>query len=306
MRPVQLDKENSVIPSTPAQQLKASTLESFNGTRNNKNPSISPSKRLPFASKDNNASVSKNLFSSIVKQPLEPPQEQVHSNNIQNDQHHYLNNKKRLKKYGSILGQAQPLSLRNVPSVHLPCTKSVILKDLGDDKGNDSESGSESDEEWNSNNPFQLKLQNALNKAQEQPYPTNQIIVENEIEYKSEPIEEIPYIPDGYTPFTQEDLHKLSEYNPHDVLLDGTVVKDTSDCNIANLNSPTLLPLELDLDTEDQETSKSDDLIKTQTHTSANHPMTMTHNNVELVSLDLEYNGQGLTNSDIMDLIDSI
>lgn len=307
MTPLQLDKENTVVPSTPSHQLKAPSLESFNQTRNNKNASISPSKRLPFASKDNNTSVSKSLFSNIVKQPLVP------SNDKQPLRHNHLNdnninNKKRLKKYGSILGHTEPLSLRKVPSIQLPRTKSLVLKDPIENRGeSNSESESESDEDWN--NPFQLKLQNALNKAQSQSSPTKQSTVDREIEYKSEPVEELPYIPDGYTPFTQEDLTKLNEYHPHDVLVDGTVVKDDIGVETVKIKStsPTLLPLELDFNIEEHEL---DGLSNTQVPHTSNQTNKMTHNNtdssVELLPLDMDYNGEGLTDADVIDLIDSI
>lgn len=305
MTPIQLDKENTVVPSTPSHQLKAPSLESFNQTRNNKNASISPSKRLPFASKDNNTSVSKSLFSNIVKQPLGKSHDQqpLRSNPL-NDNN--INNKKRLKKYGSILGHTQPLSLRNAPSIQLPRTKSLVLKDPVEDHG-DSQSDSESDEEWS--NPFQLKLQNALNKAQDQSSPTKQSTVDREIEFKSEPLEELPNIPHGYTPFTQEDFTKLNEYHPYDVLVDGTVVKDQFDVESAKINpsSPTLLPLDLNFDTEEQDL---DGLSNPQVLDPLDRTLKMTHNDegsgVELLPLEMDYNGEGLTDADVRDLIDSI
>lgn len=317
---IQLDKENSIFPSTPLQQLKPTDVE----TRKRNTGSVSPTKRLPFATKDNNIpgslgfggvaggtatteSVSKNLFSNIVKQQHIPND---NSNNINNNNN---NNKKRLKKYGSILGSSNISGYNTLHGIKLPKTKSLVLKDPCEDENkNTDDSESESDEEWRSNNnPLQLKLQRAI-KREASISPLNGSLKlgegeddndnDNDIEYKSKEVEEIPYIPDGYIPFTQEDLNKLSEYHPHDVMIGG------EDIETKTHESPTMLPLDIPL----HETEGQADLLDQEETRAHSHKIgssiskTRKEDTLELIPLDLECTGEGLNDEDIMDLIDSI
>lgn len=331
---VQPDKENSIMPSTPSQQLKPQSFDGLTRTKSKRGVSLSPTKRLPFATKDNNAAsfnVSKILFGNIVKQPLTS---RGNNKDVERD------NTKRLKKYGSILDinnddNKNKLSLRSSHSINLPRTKSLILKDPIDsnasnkvDTCSESEnvSDSDSEEEWAhfKNSSLTLKLQNVLNKKTTNNNKNRNISQDDEIEYRSKEIDEIPYIPDGYIPFTQEDLNKLSEYHPYDVLIDGTIVKhDVEEENeelIINTNlsnnqldkktkiaSPTLLPIEICLNANADgiiNNNNNDDDIKVSDGINLKqNSCTMDNEQLDLLPLDIEYNGDGLNDDDIADLI---
>ena len=319
---IQPDKENSIIPSTPLQQLKSQGFDGLTKTKNKKCASLSPTKRLPFAAKDNNVStfnVSKNLFSNIVK----------HSTINGNNKGKEKDNKKRLKKYGSILdidngNSRNKLLLRPSHSINLPRTKSLILKDPSDPNlsnkeskhSSSSESESESEEEWNhfKDNSLKLKLQNALNEKLSNINKNKDFDQDEDIEYRSKEVDEIPYIPDGYTPFTQEDLNKLSEGNPYDVLLDGTIVRDEEDDLIINkspnneqndkLNIIPHEPLPIDvclIDDLDDDNNNDDNKSN---NTNLKHNSSIKYNEpLDLLPLDIEYNGDGLNDNEIADLI---
>lgn len=334
---VHTDKENSIIPSTPLQQLKPQSIDALTRTKSKRGASLSPTKRLPFAAKDNNVSsfnVSKNLFSNIVKQPLVDRNKNKDTGK---------DNIKRLKKYGSILDinnddNRHKLSLRSSHSINLPRTKSLILKDPIDSKKSnevsrrgesenendgENESESESDEGWShfKNNSLKLKLQNVLDKKTSNNNLKNDVHQDDDIEYRSKEVDEIPYIPDGYIPFSQEDLNKLSEYHPHNVLINGTIVRhDEEEENTAfilnnNLSnnpqdkeltmvSPTLLPLETCLNTSVDDDNHSDHNTEISYNKTLKQDSYITENEpLDLLPLDIEYNGDGLNDDDIVDLI---
>lgn len=328
---VHTDKENSIIPSTPLQQLKPQSLDGLTRTKSKRGASLSPTKRLPFAAKDNNVSsfnVSKNLFSNIVKQPL------VDRNKNKDTGR---DNTKRLKKYGSILdinndNNRHKLSLRSSHSINLPRTKSLILKDPIDSNKSDkvskrgeSESESGSDEEWShfKNNSLKLKLQNVLDKKASNTNVKSDVHQDDDIEYRSKDVDEIPYIPDGYIPFSQEDLNKLSEYHPYNVLINGTIVKhDEEEENTAfilnnnlfnnsqdkelTIVSPTLLPLETCLNTSVDDDHHNDHNTKISYNKTLKQDSYITENEpLDLLPIDIEYNGDGLNDDDIVDLIDN-
>lgn len=257
---IQEDKENSVVPQTPLLQKNS----------NQKSKSLSPGKRLPFGNKDNN--VSRNLFSNISKQgKLGPPTRGPGKNS---------NDTKRLKKYGSILGVQEIPRLNRQFSNVLPRTKSLVLKDDEDASEEDSEGNDEND-----SNPMRLKLRGVIGAKQDK--------YDRDIEHKSVRGDILEDIPVGYTPFTDEQLSKLSEYHPRDVFIEEEEDKDEPYIE----KSPELLPLNLDIPLE----------------LDFQEPEQITHEpqNEQPIPLPLDidtslYNGEGLDDADIEDLINGV
>ncbi|KAL3233479.1 hypothetical protein RNJ44_03519 [Nakaseomyces bracarensis] len=268
------EKENKVrnileekVPSTPGSQMLLKRTRSIQG--------VKQGKRLPLASKDNN-----NNRSSSFLLPKNKNKAVLNNNNV-----------RKFKKYGSVLGYDTGSRV-----------KSLVLKDIdsGDEKSNEEDDDDE--------NPLALKLKQALDGEKRVDLSKKEIAstgllsgkkglrqifndrdYDREIEIAPEKPQEKEYIPDGYEPFTKEEIRSLHNFkNSYEIQV-------SDDENSEEEPQPLkLIPLVNELDEEDLIPTKSLKIAENRSKV----------DDEESIELDTIYDGRGLSENDLLDLLD--
>lgn len=333
------NKENVIfssdnLPTTPSHLLKRS--QSFMKPLASNSPTKKSGKRLPLASKDNNKSntlINNGRKNALVN--LAPNNSLLHGGKLKRNRPvvshtgSFINTNtskpsfpllpdSRLKKYGSVLGYNG-----------LPRVKSLVLKDVDERKIGKSEEDEEEeeddddDEEEEEDNPLAAKLLKALNNHNEDDKEEGSIGLlgsntglqqllkhrnveegessDFEIEIVPPHSEELPHVPNGYSPFKESDVIKLNTFtSPF------SMHKEDSDCEECD-DHDGLLTIsmvksddeEQDDDTNDRKRRKSwiDEGLAT-----ARHGL-LDFNKPELY-IEPRYNGEGLDKEDLESLLD--
>lgn len=223
-----------------------------------------------------------------------------------------LNNTRKLQKYGSVLGYNA-----------LPKMKSLVLKDLVD-PGKNEESSDDDDGSEGSENKLSKKLQNALlqqhssddehefsgdiglfnNQGGLQQLIKNSVQNESksksdnadgyEIEIAPQRLDPLPYVPDGYSPFRQEDIQKLKSFNsPYELDLED---------DGGSTDKVDLLPLEAI-----NEESEQDEIVHIAGDREEGTPLPLLSKNLRKITaiptIESLCNGEGLDPEELEDLI---
>ncbi|AJU58650.1 Pds1p [Saccharomyces cerevisiae YJM1478] len=288
--------------------------------------------RLPLAAKDNNRSKSF-IFPETFNQSKDAdlPQLQNTLSIRKNDQlrklsqisrsrsranhNDLLSNSRKLQKYGSVLGYNA-----------LPKMKSLVLKDLAD-SGKNEESSDDDEGNEDSESKLGKKLQSALLK-QDSSDGENELngglglfneqgglqqLIKNstkneqktkndksdktddyDIEIAPQRQEPLPYVPEGYSPFQQDDIEKLKTFNsPYKLDLEDE--DDTPD-------KVDLLPLE-QID-EEGEKDETECITRNQEEGAALPLLSKNFKEVAAVpTMELVYSEEGLDPEELEDLV---
>lgn len=289
--------------------------------------------RLPLAAKDNNRSKSF-IFPETFNQSKDAdlPQLQNTLSIRKNDQlrklsqisrsrsranhNDLLSNSRKLQKYGSVLGYNA-----------LPKMKSLVLKDLADsgkneessddDEGNeDSESklgkklqsallkqdSSDGENElngglglFNEQGGLQQLIKNSTKNEQKTKYDKSDKNGDYDIEIAPQRQEPLPYVPEGYSAFQQEDIEKLKTFNsPYKLDLEDE--DDTPD-------KVDLLPLE-QIDEEEGEKDETERITRNQEEGAALPLLSKNFKEVAAVpTMELVYSEEGLDPEELEDLV---
>lgn len=286
MGAVETDKENNVVgtlrekgPATPTQLLKrtrSTLLPKKNG------------QRQPLASKDKNYNRSSSYLS--LKRN---------------------SNQKKLKPAVTRAGSTANNANRRVTS--------LILKDIasGDEKESASESDSEDDEE---SNPLALKIKQALTHSIASAEGKTGLLngksglrkifndrdLDREIEVASVREPEKPYEPEGYEPLDDSDLEKLKLKN---AINRPTFIMDSPRAiSIVGDDSPQLLPLDLEESKLGEgvlnDKNTTDEVITRANTQAKNANITESIDDCSSVEIDSIYDGRGLDEQELLDLLD--
>lgn len=289
--------------------------------------------RLPLAAKDNNRSKSFMFVSETSNQSKDAdiPQQQSTLSIRKNDQlrklsqisrnrnranySDLLNNSRKLQKYGSVLGYNA-----------LPKMKSLVLKDLADSGENEGSSddddgteGSEnklgkrlqsallkqhsSDDEhefgggiglFNKQGGLQQLIKNSAKNEQGTKYDKKDENGDYDIEIAPQRQEPLPYVPDGYSQFQQEDIEKLKTFNsPYELDLED---------NGGSADKIDLLPLQ-----EINEENEEDEMGRIAHDREEDVPLPLLSKNFKEVAIiptiESLYSGEGLDPEELEDLV---
>lgn len=266
------EKENKVstldgtVPSTPSGQVMLKRTRSMQIVKNGK--------RQPLASKDNNNNRSSSFLLQKNKLALNKKDSNV----------------RKFKKYGSVLGYDTGSRV-----------KSLVLKDI--------ESGDESSEDDGEQDPLALKLKNALEKERSAEPESGksasagllngkkglrQIFsdrdYDRDIEFAPEKPAGSEYIPEGVEPFTSEELRNLRRLStPFDLHVTDNENDDSEEEPQAMKLIPTV--------TIGEEPEAEDSTLITKSNN-------FIDDDEEIIELEAEYNGKGLNEDELFDLLD--
>ncbi|CUS25058.1 LAQU0S25e00936g1_1 [Lachancea quebecensis] len=294
------DKENAVwsesnVPVTPRHLLSRS--QSF---MKNKSPKRAEARR-PLASKDNNRSVS------------------------------YLGTKEPLRKRtrpgvnhaGSFVGNARLGPAPTLSASGAPKIKSLVLKDGIEEEGSQSEGGEDDDDE---SNRLAAKLRTKLlsrdrdadgeqigllggagglqsllgPKLSQRPEESDS---DQEVEVIPPRPEPIPHVPEGYTPFAEQEIAKLQGVDVSPFQLNFSGADEDEDIN--SQDSTQLFTLNFDRDDNDDSDADQSGRKRHHTPERATHLIPMRQRRKsDAFELEPSYAGDGLTVEELESLLE--
>ncbi|SCW04250.1 LAFE_0H09384g1_1 [Lachancea fermentati] len=286
MKP-QEDKENAVwveesVPTTPTHLLSRS--QSL--VKNRSPKKVGP--RRPLASKDNNKANSFSFKKSTTNQPVRKKSRPLVSHT------------------GSFISNTRPSQGPVINNNGVPKIKSLVLKDTAEE---DEESQSDEEEA----NPLAAKLRNAMSHGQKSTEDDEQggllgiqgglqgligsrkLGEESDSDMEVETIppapKPLPHIPNGYTPFDEEDIIKLHTFT-------SPFAWDEDETDEQPDSHPKFLPIDVN---NDENESSNDEGPFNASNTTRIFPVGDAEDSLEL---DSRYYGKGLTSEELESLLD--